>query len=139
MRDEATALQAQRRPHYAWVIAGTTALVNGVAWGIPQGTFGVFFSPLTEEMGWSRVAVSAAFSIILLVNATFGIFWGWLSDRWSIRWTMAITGALMGAGIFLIEGITNLHLVKKRRFMLHAAPIKLKDCEAAPARIYAVV
>ena len=94
-------MQAQRRPHYAWVIAGTTALVNGVAWGIPQGTFGVFFSPLTEEMGWSRVAVSAAFSIILLVNATFGIFWGWLSDRWSIRWTMAITGALMGAGIFL--------------------------------------
>ncbi len=46
---------------------------------------------------------------------------------------------MMGAGIFLIEGITNLHLVKKRRFMLHAAPIKLKDCEAAPARIYAVV
>ena len=46
---------------------------------------------------------------------------------------------MMGAGIFLIEGITNLHLVKKRRFMLHAAPIKLKGCEAAPARIYAVV
>jgi kynurenine formamidase len=46
---------------------------------------------------------------------------------------------MLGAGIYLIEGLTNLHLIKKRRFMLHAAPIKLTKVEAAPARIYAVV
>ena len=90
-----------RLPAYAWVIAGTTAVVNGVAWGIPQGTFGVFFSPLADEMGWSRTALSSVFSLHLLVNAVLGIFWGWLSDRWSIRGVILISGVLMGVGVFL--------------------------------------
>ena len=82
-------------------MAGTACLVLGIAWGTAIGGFGTFIKPLTEEMGWSRAAVSGAYSISVMVNFTVGIFWGWLSDRWSVRGVIAITGVLMGAGLFL--------------------------------------
>ena len=53
---------------YKWVIAGTGFLVLGVAWGTAQTGFGAFVPILTADpldggMGWSRTAVSTAFSI----------------------------------------------------------------------------
>jgi kynurenine formamidase len=46
---------------------------------------------------------------------------------------------LLGAGIILIEGMFNVHqLTKKRYRQFFAAPIKLMDVEAAPARIFVI-
>ncbi len=86
---------------YRWLIAGTAFLVLAVSWGPALGGFGAFVTPLTEEMGWSRTGVSAAHSINLMVTFVVGIFWGWLSDRWSVRGVVAVTGLLMGTGMFL--------------------------------------
>ena len=86
---------------YKWVIAATAFLVLGSAWGTVIGAFGVFVTPLTEEMGWSRAGVSAAYSISTMVAFTVGVFWGWLSDRWSVRGVIGVTGVIMGLGLFL--------------------------------------
>lgn len=46
---------------------------------------------------------------------------------------------LLGAGIILVEGTHNVHqLTKKRYKQFFAAPIKLMDAEAAPARIFVI-
>lgn len=84
-----------------WAIAAAAFLVLGSAWGTVIGAFGVFVGPLTEDMGWTRTGVSAAFSIAIFVTFIVGIFWGWLADRWSVRGVIAITGAIMGLGLFL--------------------------------------
>ena len=73
----------------------------GAGWGIGQGTFGVFVNPITEEMGWSRAAISFMYSISMMVSFSFGAFWGWLSDRWSAKGVVIIAGGLAGLGIFL--------------------------------------
>ena len=86
---------------YKWVIAATAFLVLGGGFGTVIGAFGVFVTPLTEEMGWSRTGVSAAFSISMMVTFIVGIFWGWLSDRWSVRGVIGVTGVIMGLGLFL--------------------------------------
>ncbi len=91
---------------YKWVIAASAFLVLGGAWGTVIGAFGVFVNPLTEEMGWSRTGVSAAFSINITVTFIVGVFWGWLSDRWSVRGVIGVTGVIMGVGLFL-TGISN--------------------------------
>ena len=90
---------------YKWVIAGTGFLVLGVAWGTAQTGFGAFVPILTADpldggMGWSRTAVSAAFSINVMTTFNRRCLLGWLSDRWSVRGVIAITGSLMGAGFF---------------------------------------
>jgi len=47
--------------------------------------------------------------------------------------------AILGKGIFIMEGFTNLGKIGRKRFKLFAAPLKIIDAEAAPARFFAVV
>ncbi len=95
------------------MIVAAFFIIACAAWGVAQGTFGVFVPVLAEEMGWSRTKVSAAFSINVLTFSLFGIFWGWLSDRWSVKGVVAITASLAGLGIFLsgtTEALWQLYL-----------------------------
>ena len=92
---------------YRWVIAGTAFLVIGMAWG-STGAYGVFVTPLTQDMGWSRTAVSTAYSINMMVAFSFGIFWGWLSDRWNVRGVITVAGIITGAGWLLAGWSDNL-------------------------------
>ena len=87
---------------YKWVIAGTAFLVIGMAWG-STGAYGVFVTPLTQDMGWSRTAVSTAYSINMMVAFSFG---GWLSDRWNVRGVITVAGIITGAG-WLLSGWSN--------------------------------
>jgi MFS family permease len=48
-------------------------------------TFGVFLKPFTDEFGWSREAVSAAFGIAAMTVAACSPFLGYLLDRVSPR------------------------------------------------------
>ena len=49
-------------PFYGWVVVGTAFSVLFMAYGA-QFSFGVFFSALIEEFGWSRGALSGAFAL----------------------------------------------------------------------------
>jgi arylformamidase len=46
---------------------------------------------------------------------------------------------LLGAGIILVEGTHNVHQLTKKRYPLFvAAPVKMTEVEAAPARIFVI-
>ena len=97
---------------YGWVIVGAFSLMMAITWGT-TGSFGLFVNPLTEDMGWSRTAVSAAASTLLAITFTLGVVWGWLSDRWSVRGVIILCGALIGLGFFLastVHAIWQLYL-----------------------------
>lgn len=86
---------------YRWIIAGTAMTVLGTVWGTSVGAFGVFVSPLSEDMHWSRTGISLAASINTMAAFVCGVFWGWLADRWSLKGVLAITGLFAGLGLFL--------------------------------------
>jgi MFS family permease len=48
-------------------------------------TFGIFLKPLTEEFGWSRESVSAAFGIAAMTVAVCSPLLGYLLDRFNPR------------------------------------------------------
>lgn len=61
-------------------------------------SFGVFFKPIIEEMGWTRTVTSGAFSLSQITGGLFGIITGGLNDRFGPRVVMTVCGLLVGLG-----------------------------------------
>jgi sugar phosphate permease len=79
---------------YGYTIVFCGFLVLLVAMGI-QYSFGIFFTPLIQEFGWSRAITSTAFSIGQVAAGVLGIFTGRLSDSYGPKLI------ILGCGIFL--------------------------------------
>src|SRR5262249_56703883 len=62
-----------------------------------QFSFGVFFSALPDEFGWSRAALSGVFSLYAFGYDTLAFVSGGLTDRWSPRLVIATGGLFLGA------------------------------------------
>ena len=45
---------------------------------------------------------------------------------------------ILGKGIIIVEGLTNLDQLSRKRVKFFAAPLKIMDSEAAPTRIFAI-
>jgi OFA family oxalate/formate antiporter-like MFS transporter len=61
-------------------------------------SFGVFFSALLEEFGWSRAALSGAFALYAFGYSAFSAVAGRFTDRWGPRAVIATGGVFLGAG-----------------------------------------
>ena len=84
-------------PFYGWVVVGAAFFVLFMAYGA-QFSFGVFFSAMLEEFGWSRAALSGAFALYAFGYSTFAAVAGSLTDRWGPRVVVATGGVFLGAG-----------------------------------------
>ena len=89
-----------------WVTIGCALVVFGVAGG--QFSFGVFMRPMTEDFGWSRGTLSAAFGVTYLISGLLRPLAGYLADRYSPKW-VALAGVLvMGWMLALISAVQAL-------------------------------
>jgi MFS family permease len=86
------------RIFYGWVVVGGAFLVLFTAYG-SQYAFGVFFSALLDEFGWSRARLSGVFSLYTFLYCSLGLLAGWLTDRWGPRTVIALGGLFLGGGL----------------------------------------
>ena len=85
---------------YIIVIASfLTVAFSGGTWL----NFGVFFTPLLTEFGWTRAMTSSAHSLCAVVFGLLGIVAGRLSDRFGPKVVLTAGGFLMGAGYILMS------------------------------------
>ena len=87
--------------YYGWAIAGTLAVTETASWGVLYYAFAVFLVPMQEEMGWSRAAVTGAYSLGLLVSGLAAPLVGHWLDRHGPRGLMTI-GSTAGAALLLV-------------------------------------
>src|SRR5437773_10178232 len=98
-RSDADVRLGSRSIYYGWVIVAALSVTETVTWGIVYYGFPVFLRPMERDLGASRVAVTAAFSIGLGVSALSSISVGRWLDRRGPR-------ALMTAGSVLATALT---------------------------------
>jgi len=87
------------------VVAGAF-LIQAVTIGF-MFAYGVFFSELEREFGWSRTMLSAASSIGFLSMGLLAILAGRLNDRFGPRWVLTVSGLFTALAYLLMSGISQ--------------------------------
>lgn len=92
---------------YGYVIVAAAFVLLTVMGGTYY-SFGVFFTPLLTEFGWTRAMTSGAFSLSILLEGVIGIPMGRATDRWDPRMVITLSGLLLGLGYLLMPQISAL-------------------------------
>ena len=96
-----------KKNSYSNVIAASCFGIQAIGVGT-YTTFGVFFSPLMSEFGWSRAVISGAASAAFLFMGFLGIYIGRLNDKIGPRKLMTVTGLFFGLGLFLMSRLEEI-------------------------------
>jgi len=71
-------------------------------------SFGVFFTPMLQEFGWTRAGTSGPFSLCMILSAIVSFVSGRLSDRFGARVVVSIGGLCLGVGLLLTSFTSTL-------------------------------
>src|SRR5438552_2558080 len=93
-RNNADVRFGSRTIYYGWVIVAALSVTETVTWGIIYYGFPVFLRPMEQDLGASRVAITAAFSIGLGVAALAALPVGRWIDRHGGRALMTVGSCL---------------------------------------------
>lgn len=85
-----TIAPAKAKLYYGWIMVSTLAVTETISWGILYYAFSIFMLPMQHDYGWSRGAMTGAFSLGLLMNGLAGIGIGRLLDKHGARWLMTL-------------------------------------------------
>ena len=70
-------------------------------------SFGVFIKPIEFEYGWSRSAISGAFSTYAIIHNVLAFFAGRLLDRLGPKVVLAIAGLFLGFSMLIMSDMTS--------------------------------
>ncbi len=91
---------AQRTPfYYGWVVAGAVLMTMTISGAVAAPMFSVFIPRWSDEFGWSRTAISGAFSFGTVAAALAGPLVGRALDKYGGRLVMGGGGLLMAASV----------------------------------------
>ena len=96
------------------MIVGGLSITETITWGIVYSGFAVFLTPMERDLGFSRVALTGAFSVGLLTSALAGVPIGRWIDRHGARLLMTIgscAAVLLMLAWSRVETLTALYVV----------------------------
>ncbi len=92
---------------YGYVVVAAGLITSMLILG-PFYCFGVFFKPLSSELGWMRATTSAAMSVATLVMGFSSIAVGRLTDKYGPKVVLIVSGLFMGLGNLLMSQVNAL-------------------------------
>ncbi len=96
------------KPFYGYFIVAACFINLAMLWGMFINSFGIFMTPITEDMGWSREALSATLSVRSIGMALMAPFAGRMIDRLGAKSVMAAGAAVVGLGLIAAGRVTQL-------------------------------
>jgi MFS family permease len=100
--------------YYGWVIVLALACTETISWGVLYYTFAVLMPSMEAELGWSRVAMTGAFSLALLLAGLAAPLFGHWLDRRGARMLMTLGSCLATALVFawaLVADLFTFYLI----------------------------
>ncbi len=97
-----------RDPGYAWVMVACVFILSALSFGT-LASISVFLKPLSLEFGWSRGQTSLSYTVISFSSAVFGVFWGYIADKYGTRWFGIVAALMMSLSLFLLSKQTNIY------------------------------
>jgi MFS family permease len=88
------------RLYYGWVLVVALGVTETVSYGILSYAFPVFLGPMEGELGWSRTALTGAFSVASLIAGLAAIPVGRWVDRHGARGVMT-AGSVLAVAVLL--------------------------------------
>ena len=92
---------------YGWWMVALGCSIRMLGGGFHLYGFTIFFLPITQELGLSRAATSAVFSLARAEGAIEGPLAGYLIDRFGPRPMMLAGVVLSGLGYMLLAGVES--------------------------------
>lgn len=92
-----------RRIFHGWYIVACGFLSQGMRVGLGAQTFGFFFKPMIEELGWNRTVMTAALLVRDLVSAGTYPAVGFAVDRYGPRFLMVGSAVILGISLMLLS------------------------------------
>lgn len=89
-------------PAYGWVMVFASFVLSALAFG-SLASISVFLKPLSEEFGWSRGEISLAYTVASFASAAFGVFWGYIADKYGTRLFGFVAAVFMSATLYLLS------------------------------------
>ena len=92
---------------YGWWMVALGCSIRMLGGGFHLYGFTIFFLPITQELGLTRAATSAVFSLARAEGAIEGPLAGYLIDRFGPRPMMLAGVVLSGVGYMLLAGVES--------------------------------
>lgn len=99
---------SERDPGYAWVMVACVFILSALSFG-SLASISVFLKPLALEFGWSRGQTSFSYTVISFSSAVFGVFWGYIADKYGTRWFGIAAAVMMSLSLFLLSKQTSIY------------------------------
>jgi MFS family permease len=99
---------AKPRLYYGWWLVIGGFAVQNLQSSLLFLSQGAYLIELQAAFGWSRSAISGAFSLVRLESGVLGPLQGWMIDRFGARPVMLVGTLLFGVGFILLGRIQNL-------------------------------
>ena len=94
--------------YYGWLLVLTLGVTETISWGVLFYAFSVFLAPMEGELGWSRGAMTGAFSVALLLAGLAAVPVGRWLDRHGPRLLMTAGSCLASLLVLAWAAVTDL-------------------------------
>jgi MFS family permease len=102
------------RRYYGWTLVAGLGMTTVIAYGTTLYLFGLLVVPIQSELGWSRGAISGAFTLGVVVQGVLGIPVGRLVDRHGARFLLSlgsVVGVISLLGLSQVRELWQLYFV----------------------------
>ena len=101
-------MRPQGKVFYGWWMVLASAGIQVVIGMLLMQAFGAYAAVLREEFGWSRAAISGAFSLARFESGILGPLQGWLIDRFGPRAVMIVGLLMFAVGMMAFSFINSI-------------------------------